>query len=194
MGLTNWSADWTGCKRMDNGQWIMVLDNGQWIMDIQKSLPKFPSEGFWLKEAITYSPTLYRSTIGASGLNFSVRDGKRWNPAAIVTWISCVITNYEIRITNAELYKSTCKYLKKNLWQRLVFIAPVSKLHYQRCFCFVFWTHFCARESFRVISTARLKTLPSLHLRPINAVFFGVPVRKTNLGAGFALRCFQRLS
>ena len=37
------------------------------------------------KLAITYSPTLYRSTIGASGLNFSVRDGKRWNPAAIVT-------------------------------------------------------------------------------------------------------------
>ena len=25
------------------------------------------------------------STIGASGLNFSVRNGKRWNPAAIVT-------------------------------------------------------------------------------------------------------------
>ena len=36
------------------------------------------------KLAITYSPTLHRSTIGASGLNFSVRDGKRWNPAAIV--------------------------------------------------------------------------------------------------------------
>ncbi len=25
------------------------------------------------------------STIGACGLNFSVRDGKRWNPAAIAT-------------------------------------------------------------------------------------------------------------
>ena len=36
------------------------------------------------KLAITYSPTLHRSTIGANGLNFSVRDGKRWNPAAIV--------------------------------------------------------------------------------------------------------------
>ena len=29
--------------------------------------------------------TLYRSTIGANGLNFSVRDGKRWNPGAIAT-------------------------------------------------------------------------------------------------------------
>ena len=27
----------------------------------------------------------FRSTIGAGRLNFSVRNGKRWNPAAIVT-------------------------------------------------------------------------------------------------------------
>ena len=33
--------------------------------------------------AATYSPALVRSTIGAGGLNFSVRDGKRWGPAAI---------------------------------------------------------------------------------------------------------------
>jgi hypothetical protein len=36
------------------------------------------------KLAATYSPTR-RSTIGASSLNFSVRNGKRWNPAAIAT-------------------------------------------------------------------------------------------------------------
>ena len=29
---------------------------------------------------------LVGSTIGAAGLNFSVRDGKRWNPGAIATW------------------------------------------------------------------------------------------------------------
>jgi len=28
---------------------------------------------------------LHCSTIGAGGLNFSVRNGKRWNPAAITT-------------------------------------------------------------------------------------------------------------
>ena len=39
------------------------------------------------KVAATYSPTL-RSTIGAVRLNFSVRDGKRWNPDAITTWIT----------------------------------------------------------------------------------------------------------
>ena len=27
----------------------------------------------------------FRSTIGVNGLNFSVRNGKRWNPAAIAT-------------------------------------------------------------------------------------------------------------
>ena len=35
--------------------------------------------------AATYSPTSSCSTIGARGLNFSVRNGKRWCPAAITT-------------------------------------------------------------------------------------------------------------
>lgn len=34
-----------------------------------------------LNPATTYSPTFYRSTIGADGLNFSVRNGKRWTPS-----------------------------------------------------------------------------------------------------------------
>ena len=37
------------------------------------------------KKAASYSPALHRSTIGAGGLNFSVRNGKRWDPAAITT-------------------------------------------------------------------------------------------------------------
>ncbi len=37
--------------------------------------------------AATYSPTWYSSTIGANGLNFSVRNGKRWIPVAIATLI-----------------------------------------------------------------------------------------------------------
>ena len=41
-----------------------------------------------IKEAATYSPALHCSTIGAGGLNFSVRDGKRWDPAAKTTRIS----------------------------------------------------------------------------------------------------------
>ena len=41
-------------------------------------------EGFG-KGAASYSPALHCSTIGASGLNCSVRNGKRWNTAAIAT-------------------------------------------------------------------------------------------------------------
>ena len=37
------------------------------------------------KAAATYSPTWWGSTIGAGGFNFSVRYGKRWDPAAITT-------------------------------------------------------------------------------------------------------------
>ena len=38
-----------------------------------------------LKKAATYSPALRCSTIGAPGLNFPVRDGKRWNTGAKAT-------------------------------------------------------------------------------------------------------------
>ena len=38
-----------------------------------------------LKGAASYSPALHCSTIGAIGLNFSVRNGKRWNTDAIAT-------------------------------------------------------------------------------------------------------------
>ncbi len=52
----------------------------------QKSLRNLSkSEALHRKEAATYSPALHCSTIGASGLNFSVRNGKRWNPTAITT-------------------------------------------------------------------------------------------------------------
>ena len=40
------------------------------------------------KAAAAYSPTWCSSTIGASELNFSVRDGKRWYPTAITTAVS----------------------------------------------------------------------------------------------------------
>ena len=37
------------------------------------------------KVAASYSPALHCSTIGADWLNFSVRNGKRWDPDAITT-------------------------------------------------------------------------------------------------------------
>ena len=47
----------------------------------------------------------------------------------------------------------------------------------------------------RAISTARLCTLPCLHLRPIDVIVSDGPVlRRPNLEGGFVLRCFQHLS
>ena len=50
---------------------------------IQKKRNSIKEFLFLKKVAMTYSPTNICSTIGAVGLNFSVRDGKRWNPNAI---------------------------------------------------------------------------------------------------------------
>ena len=51
----------------------------------QKGPDYFRNQGPYQKKAATYSPALHCSTIGATGLNFSVRNGKRWNPGAMTT-------------------------------------------------------------------------------------------------------------
>ena len=55
------------------------------------------------RTAATYSPNWCVSTIGARGLNFSVRDGKRWDPAAKATAI------YYLRDHNQATLLSTRK-------------------------------------------------------------------------------------
>ena len=49
------------------------------------------------------------------------------------------------------------------------------------------------KKKIRAISTARLY-VTIVHLQPINVVVYNDPQWKSNLGASFALRCFQRLS
>ena len=70
-----------------NGQVVSVTDGPliQPFCRIKKESPDCSEDS---KEAATYSPTCYCSTIGVNGLNFSVRNGKRWNPVAIVTLIT----------------------------------------------------------------------------------------------------------
>ncbi len=46
----------------------------------------------------------------------------------------------------------------------------------------------------RLISTSRLSTLRCVHLKPINVIISHVSQTIPNLGVGFPLRCFQRLS
>ena len=57
------------------------------VAGIKKEVPLLHhrNKGTQVKKAATYSPALHCSTIGAGGLNFSVRNGKRWDPAAIAT-------------------------------------------------------------------------------------------------------------
>ena len=49
-------------------------------------------------------------------------------------------------------------------------------------------------ERVRAISIARLRTLPPLHLRPIDVIVSDGPLWKSYLEGGFVLRCFQHLS
>ena len=64
-----------------------VANREEVFLQSKKKTPKHCClEVFW-KTATTYSPTLHRSTIGVSELNFSVRNGKRWNLTAIMTLI-----------------------------------------------------------------------------------------------------------
>ena len=61
---------------------------GLWRQGQQKKKPRRKPCGLTaeLQNKRRRPPTLPHS-IGAAGLNFSVRDGKRWNPGAMATWI-----------------------------------------------------------------------------------------------------------
>jgi hypothetical protein len=107
------------------------------------------------------------STIGAEGLNFRVRDGNGCIPFAIAA--ENLISE---RIQSGYGFHDVC----------------VSDLY--RLFC---------GQASRPISTGKLNTLLCLHIRPINLVIFeGSSGNRScgisNLGVGFPLRCFQRLS
>ena len=69
------------------GLFRMVTMKSKHLVQKEESLLAISAGGFLTlikKRAATYSPAR-RSTIGVDGLNFSVRNGKRWNPVAIAT-------------------------------------------------------------------------------------------------------------
>ena len=105
---------------------------------------------------------LLRSTIGVTGLNFSVRNGKRWDPGAITTLISFV---------------STC-YIQRS--ERGGQAHELSVL--------------LATGKFRAISIARLRHCWPYTCDLSTSSSLTALVRRSNLGAGFVLRCFQHLS
>ena len=115
------------------------------------------SDSLLKRLAAAYFSTNMRSIIGDDGLNFSVRNGKRWTPSP-----------------------KPPKYLRKRYAPATIGAEGIRGN--------------TTTESSRVISTARLRASQPLHLRPIKVVVSDHPVWKSHLGAGFALRCFQRLS
>ena len=136
---------------------------------------------------MTYSPTNLCSTIGAVGLNFSVRDGKRWNPNAINRLnkgpIFHIVTQIKVNLLLKQTIHILINYETSIAWMyRSMLMAQARTFSLAR------------KKSFRAISTARLNMLPCLHLQPINVVVYNDPQGKSNLVVGFALRCFQRLS
>ena len=62
----------------------MPIMDGVYIYN-EKSLQAYCSKALLLKGGGHLLSRMHCSTIGAGGLNFSVRNGKRWDPAAIAT-------------------------------------------------------------------------------------------------------------
>ena len=133
------------------------------------------------KVAASYSPAFavpllsrFRSTIGVTRFNFSVRNGKRWSPCAITALFSSL--QLTIFLTYAKSFVRSV-----DPWSIVTIVNIVTiRSFYER--------------SVRVISIARLNTSLCVHLQPINVVVCDYPMWNSNLVASFALRCFQRLS
>ena len=117
----------------------------------------------------TLPPPLSGSTIGAAGLNCRVRNGNGCGPCALV------VSHYRLPVPGGPgtSDKRRMDDIVRGIDRR--------------------------DQTSRAISSARLKRLPSVHLRPINLVVSQGPSgslrsRSVHLGKSFPLRCFQRLS
>jgi hypothetical protein len=106
--------------------------------------------------------------MGAGGLNFSVRDGKRWGPAAMATCHDVNGFGHVAILLHASRIESSGSH-------------PARKGRRKD-------------QVTRPISTTRLNTLLCVHLSPINVLVSDGPEVRVYLEVGFALRCFQRLS
>ena len=115
-----YDMDWSSLSHEEHWENIRVKVTGKWA-GTKKGAPGtlYPRGSGW-KEAATYSPALHCSTIGASGLNFSVRNGKRWDPTAITTW--CLVFSSQV-----------CFSWRVDCW----LVDKLSVLLIVYCFCFI---------------------------------------------------------
>ena len=134
----------------------------------KKRSPELSFRASRKKVAMTYSPTNICSTIGAVGLNFSVRDGKRWDPNAINRLnkgpIFHIVTQIKVNLLLKQTIHTLITYETSIAWMyRSMLMAQARTFSLAR------------KKSFRAISTARLNMLPCLHLQPINVVVYDDP-------------------
>ena len=123
-----------------------------------------------------------RSTIGAEGLNFRVRNGTGCFPFAITaeTLLRC--------------HRPPCPQRPGPVWRPYLGNRTADA---SRAGCRVM--RVCVCQAARPVSTGQLHPLRGFHFRPINPVVWlgALPGRaggRPGLEAGFPLRCFQRLS
>ena len=121
---------------------------------------------------MTYSPTNLCSTIGADGLNFSVRNGKRWIPDAINRLNKCTvhlllhIVRKRIPSLHHTFVNNPPSATRKRVKQK-----TGCMLHGSGALMYIKR----ADKRLRAISTARLNMSPCLHLQPINVVVYDDP-------------------
>ena len=121
---------------------------------------------------MTYSPTKrIRSTIGAGGLNFCVRNGYRCDPSAIITRIfySSFQKPFSRFPQNYSMYNFLLSNPSSFSGQALDLLVSVSSMYH-----YTYTPDLSTRSSFWCLTSLR------------NG--------KSHLKVCFALRCFQRLS
>ena len=171
--------------------------------ELKKETPKRVLWSLWTilvwKEAATYSPALHCSTIGASGLNFSVRNGKRWSPTAITAWSYFLSRLRRRHVSRGFIPRRPSGHPHT---ARIGF-DYTAQARTANNFCPLSHNHpqtgaerlkVSARGKFRAISSARLWRHRLYTCALSTSSSRTTLVRSSHLAAGFALRCFQRLS
>ena len=119
------------------------------------------------------SHVLRRSTIGATALNFRVRDG-------IGCFARAVTTKPEKKHASVSRAVSCTRTIQSIASDRSAAFSCLAVSG--------------SNQACRAISTGQLNALLRLHLRPIDVVVYHGPQGRPCFEGGFPLRCFQRLS
>lgn len=134
-------------------------------------LPRPTNKRFLCRQRPTLPHPPECSTIGAGGLSFRVRNGTGRDPTANTT-----DKNQATNQPHHVGWVVSCQTLNNRREQKPLF------------------NHYLCVLNVWSISTGHLHTLRCFQIRPINPIIYRGPQKKPNLGTGFPLRCFQRLS